>query len=320
MIRPLLLCLLFAPSLCPNAAADVARLYGRGEYRKCVEALTSENEPLRDEAERRLWLARCYMKLRRWDDAVGEMEQAVAADQSNCVLHLWLARAYGRKASHAFFVTAIGLAKKVRAEFELARSLCPANTDVRFDLLTFYLEAPGFLGGGRDKAEAEAREIARLDPRLGRTARASIAEKDKDWERALGEFRKATEDFPTAPEAHYDLAEHLFRRGDFPGAATSARRALELRSPYPGAELVLARSRIEMGEDVAGAVNLLKALSSGPLMDGDPSFQEVYYWLGKGYVTLRMKPEAIRALESALRFDPGHAGAKSALARARELP
>ncbi len=320
MIGHFLLWLLSAPSFCPNAAVDVAGLYGQGEYQRCVEALTSENGSSRDETERKLWLARCYMKLRRWDDAVREMEQAVAAGQSNCVLHLWLARSYGRKASHVFFVTAIGLAKKVRAEFEIARSLCPANTEARFDLLTFYLEAPGFLGGGREKAETEAAEITRLNPRLGCTARAVIAEKQEDWDLALKELMRGTEDFPTAPEAHYDLAEHLFRRGDFPGAAASARRALELRNPFPGAALVLAGSRIEMGKDVTGAVNLLKALSSGPLMDGDPSFQEVYYWLGKGYVTLRMKPEAIRALESALRFDPGHAGAKSALARARELP
>ncbi len=322
MIRLLPFCLFLASSFSPNTpvSADALRLYGRGEYDKCVEVLTSANDPTQDETERRLWLGRCYMKLRRWDDAAGQMEKAVAAGQSDCVPHLWLARAYGRKASHAFFLTAIGLAKKVRAEFELARSLCPENTDVRFDLLTFYLEAPGFLGGGREKAEAEAEEITKINPRLGCTARAIIAEKGKNWERALGELRKAAEDFPTAAEAHSDLAEYLFRRGDFPGAAASADRALEIRNAFPTAALVLARSRIEMGEDVTGAVSLLKTLSLGPLMDNDPSFQEVYYWLGKGYVALRMKSDAIRALESALRFDPGHAGAKAALAQARRLP
>jgi len=300
--------------------AGAIEFYGRGEYQKAIDTLTRGAAASLDSPERRLWIAKAYLQLRQWDGAIGELQRAAELEGSNCMLHLWLGRAYGRKASHASLLSAFGLAKKVRAEFELAQSLCPENHRVRFDLLSYYLEAPDFLGGGKDKARREADEIAGLDPRLGYAARAVLATRDKNWDLARNELIQAVRSFPDNAEAHADLADFYYRRGDFAAAASSAHEALKLRNAYPKAQLILAASHIEMRRDVAAAVRSLEALSAGPLLDDDPPFAEVFYELGRGYTAFGRMPDAIRALESALRFNPEHAGAKSALAEVRRLP
>jgi len=48
----------------------------------------------------------------------------------------------------------------------------PANLLARRDLLEFYLSAPWFLGGGKDKGWRQAGAIAAIDPVEGCLARA----------------------------------------------------------------------------------------------------------------------------------------------------
>ncbi len=302
--------------LVPRAAdmSGAIECYGRGEYQKAISMLTRSPAATSDSPELRLWTAKAYLQLRQWDGAIAELERAVDLDGSNCTLHLWLGRAYGGKASHASLLNAISLAKKVRVEFELARSLCPEDRLIRFDLLSYYLEAPGFLGGGLDKAAKEIDEIAGQDSRAGHTARAMLAKKNKNWDLARDELTQATHEFPDSAEAYADLAVFLYQRADFAAAAASARGALRLRNAYPRAQLVLASSQIETRTDIAAAVHSLEGLSAGPLLDDDPPFAEVYYQLGKGYTALGRRSDAVAALETSLRFDPEHAGAKGALA------
>src|SRR5687767_360104 len=154
-------------------------LYERGEFQSAAELLAQQSKTAPADGEVHLWLGKCYLKAQRWDDAVRELEKAVQIQPSNSTYHLWLGRAYGQKASNASFLTALGWARKVRKEFETAVEQSADNLDARFDLMEFYLEAPALIGGGRDKAEAQAGEIARRNPRLGYTARARLFEEDK---------------------------------------------------------------------------------------------------------------------------------------------
>ena len=66
----------------------------------------------------------------------------------------WLGRAYGRRAETSNPFTAPGYASKARQMFEKSVALDPSNKEATGDLLDFYLEAPGFMGGGYEKAEA----------------------------------------------------------------------------------------------------------------------------------------------------------------------
>jgi predicted Zn-dependent protease len=296
---------------------DAVELYGRGLYQKAVDVLASKSDSSASPGVRRLWLGKAYLKLQRWDEAIRELELAVQDEPANCTLHLWLGRAYGHKASHAVFFRAMGLAGKVRDEFERARSLCPEKLEVRFDLLDFYLQAPAIVGGGREKAQAEAGEIGRISPRMGYTARARIAEREKDWDLARSELEAGIHLFPKDPTAFCDLAQYLIRRSSPVEAGESARVALRLKAELPKAQFLLAVSGILAGRDLPAAVAALEALRRRTLTDEDPSFQDIYSWLGRGLLALGRKAEAIEALETALCFDPNHEDAKAALQEAR---
>ena len=123
-----------------------------------------------------------------WDQGISACEKAVALAPSNSRYHMWLGRVYGEKADAANFLSAASLAGKVRNEFEAAVRLDPNNVDARSDLGEFYLEAPGIVGGGRDKAEAQIQALAALDPAKADYLKGRLAEKKKD----LGAAEKNT--------------------------------------------------------------------------------------------------------------------------------
>src|ERR1700704_3638368 len=107
-------------------------------------------------------------------------EKAGAADPTNSEYELWLGRAYGRRAETASPFTAPGLASKARQHFEKAVALDPKNQEAASDLFEYYLEAPGFLGGGLDKAAKLAESMAKLDAAEGYWAQSRLAERRKD--------------------------------------------------------------------------------------------------------------------------------------------
>ena len=89
-----------------------------------------------------------------FERAARVLEEVVALepDCARCV-HL-LGKSYGRMAEQASWVSALGLAKKTRTALELAVALDPDDVAAIEDLIKFYREAPRFLGGSRQKAEA----------------------------------------------------------------------------------------------------------------------------------------------------------------------
>jgi tetratricopeptide (TPR) repeat protein len=138
-------------------------------------------------------LCRAHFELGAWDAGSSACEKAIELDPGNGIYHLWMGRIYGEKASHAGMLSAAGLAKKVRLEFEHAVELAPENWEARADLAEFYLEAPGLVGGGKDKAQAQAELIAPLNPAMAHWVKGRLAEKNKDTEAAEREYQAAVE-------------------------------------------------------------------------------------------------------------------------------
>jgi tetratricopeptide (TPR) repeat protein len=307
-------------SILPFAADPLGRaieLYTRGRYEESAALLVPAAAGTARQGDARMWLGKTYLKLRRWDDAIAELERAVALDPRRGEYLRWLGHAYGAKAARVFKLRAFGLARKVRESFEAAVSASPEDLDAHFDLMQFYLEAPGIVGGGRDKANAQAAEIARLDPKSGCFARAQILESENRSEDARRELERAAAEFPNAPESRAELAAYFLRRSDYPAAEANAGKALQLRPGYPAALLTAAAARVSQGKDLQGTAATLRELASGPLGDNDPGFEQAYYWLGRALAALDQPSEARRAFETALRFDPEHAPSRDALARLR---
>ncbi|KAA6464643.1 hypothetical protein DYQ86_01380 [Acidobacteria bacterium AB60] len=134
---------------------------------------------------------RVLFTMEQWDAAVRECQQAVTLDDQNSMNHLWLGRALGELADKASFVSAYGLAKRARAEFERATELDPRNPEALADLGEFYSSAPGVVGGGTDKAATIASRLDHVDPARAHELRAAIAQENHDSGTAEREFRLA---------------------------------------------------------------------------------------------------------------------------------
>src|SRR5579862_4039057 len=139
-----------------GALADSARdMLASGRVDEAITALNGRLSSSPSDAESSNLLCRAYFALEEFDLAESSCKKAVALEPDNGRYHRWLGHVYGEKADRTNFLSAAGLAGKTREEFERAVQLDPRDVDARVDLAEFYLEAPGIVGGGRDKAMAE---------------------------------------------------------------------------------------------------------------------------------------------------------------------
>jgi len=117
-----------------------------------------------------VYLGRIFLIEGDYNTSIDWFKKAVELDENNSEYHLWLGRAYGQKAQRSSVFKKPSLAKKVKKEFEKAVELDPDNIDARFALMKYYLRAPGFMGGSKEKAREQAKEIEKRDPQQGRRA------------------------------------------------------------------------------------------------------------------------------------------------------
>ncbi len=106
--------------------------------------------------------ARKNYRARHYQDAVRMLEALlkVHPDCARCA-HL-LGKSYGRLAQRANWLSAMDLARKTCAAFELAVRLDPNDEGAIEDLIRYYRAAPEFLGGGVDKAKRMEQRLKNL--------------------------------------------------------------------------------------------------------------------------------------------------------------
>src|SRR5437879_4089537 len=166
MHRIFLIFMLAVVAVSPAVAGldeTIPAMIASGRVDEALTALQGQINASPNDAAAHNLLCRAYFSLGQWDRGTSECERAVSLAPENSQFHLWLGRIYGEKADKASFIAAAGLARRVRDEFEKAVRLNPDNVDARSDLAEFYLEAPGIVGGGSNKAEEQVVSLGRLN-------------------------------------------------------------------------------------------------------------------------------------------------------------
>ncbi len=217
---------------------------------------------------------RDYYMLGDYKDAVESLRKAVDLDPRNSDDALWLGRAWGRKAETGSTLAAPFAANKARQSFERAAELNPRNKEATGDLLDYYLNAPGFLGGGLEKADALAKQIGRYDPAEGHYAAAQVADRRKQYDTAAGELRKAAELAPRQVARALDLANYLAAHGRIQESETILEQA-EQMAPND-ARVLYARAKIYVEErrNLEQAKVMLQRYLESNLTPDDPPRQE----------------------------------------------
>jgi tetratricopeptide (TPR) repeat protein len=144
------------------------------------------------------YLGRTFFAQEQYEQAIEWLEKAVVLDGQNADYHMWLGRAYGSHAQRAGILWQFPLARRVRRHFERAVELNPDHIHARADLAEYYLKAPRLLGGGKEKAEAQAHEISRRDLEEGLRVWRMIASEEASQHTSTMKARRHETDAPSA--------------------------------------------------------------------------------------------------------------------------
>jgi Flp pilus assembly protein TadD len=251
----------------PTGLDQARQLYQLTDYAaslKILEAIQPKDGPVFELIGRNHYMQGEYKK------ATEILEKAAAADPANSDYELWLGRAFGRRAETSSPFTAPPNANKARQHFEKAVQLNPGNMEALSDLLEYYLEAPGFMGGGLDKAVGVADRMASIDPIEGHCAQARLAEKKKEFGSAEQHLQRAAELAPHQASRLIDLARFLSRQGRYRESDRSFSKAEKIAPNSPQLIYARADTYIEQGRNLATARKLLQRYLEAKLTPDDP--------------------------------------------------
>lgn len=270
MTRGLLISCVVSVSLwgAPASVEQAEQLYQRTDYEGSLRVLLDipeKNASVYD------LIGKNQFMLGDFKRASESYAMAVAADPNNAEYEHWLGKAFGKRAETGNPLAAPAMAAKARQHFERAVALDSGNKEAVNDLFEYYLEAPGFLGGGVDKAVRVAETIATLDRAEGFWAQARIAERRKDFVTAEERLRQAMKAAPTQVGRVIDLAKFLSKHGRIEESDQAFRAAERLAPDDPRLLYHRAEAYIKAGRNIEIARNLLKRYLSATLSPDDPS-------------------------------------------------
>ncbi|HET7774071.1 MAG TPA: tetratricopeptide repeat protein [Burkholderiaceae bacterium] len=241
--------------------------------------------------------------VKRVDDAVKLAERCVEANPKTALCHNSLGGALGTKAISAGIMSAMGYAHRIRDAFKTAVELDPKFTDARFNLLQYYLQAPGIVGGGKGKARDLAEDTARVLPAAGALMRANLLlSDDKTAEAEAIALRTVVGDDPDLQDQQRSL---IFAVGNqYAGTkrwADAARIYNEVMRRYPDSEwgpYGVGRTLHEQG----------RCSDAVPMYERSLSMKaraQAHFRLGQCLSTLGDKARASTQLTRALAMQPG---------------
>ena len=277
--RVLLVLLLLITSLTASLADSAQDKLAAGRIDEAIAELNGRLSSAPADAESSNLLCRAYFTLEEWDRAESSCRKAVSLDPGNSRFHLWLGRVYGERADRANFLAAAGLVGKVRGEFERAVQLNPKDVETRLDLAEFYIEAPGIVGGGEQKAREQAQSLAAMNPAREHWIYARIAEKKKDAATAEREYHQYIDLSKGDAEAWLNLALFLRRQKRFDEMEQAIVKLSH--APMPKLDVLVEASGMlyRGGRSYPFAAELLhRYLAAGPV-EAAPAFK-AHYLLG----------------------------------------
>ena len=305
----LLLACLLAAAGAPSAERHPAmsgdqlrRLFEAGNYRQVqAESQTAVAAAPQDPAGH-YWLARSAYELGSFDLAMHAAEDACRLSPGNSDYQLWLGRAYGRKAEieSSFF-----LARKTRHAFETAVKLDGTNITARRDLAEYYIEAPWFLGGSKDKARQQVQAISGIDPLEGMLALAQLFRGLDQPDLAQQQYESLLEKRPSGVHFYLEALDFFEHQRDALGMVRVLDRAHEVAANDPRLLYYRAVSRVIGGLQLTLAEEELKQFllqypgNSESVTQGDGR-----EWLGSVYEHEGNWTAAVEQYRMAVQLEP----------------
>jgi Flp pilus assembly protein TadD len=249
--------------------------YKHTNYEASLSLLDSKSA----DAQVAFLIGRDYFMLGDFKKSTDFLHRASNAEPGNSDYVDWLGRAYGKRAETSNPIMAPAYASKARQAFERAVILNPKNGEALSDLFEYYLDAPGFLGGGYDKALAVANQISAIDPAEGYFAKAQLAQKHREFDNAEEHLRQAATLAPHQVGRLIDLAKFLANQGRDRESDAVFIQAQNLDPNAPKVWFARADVLIKKNRNLEEARNLLQKYMRASITVDDPPKEDALHLL-----------------------------------------
>ncbi len=143
--------------------------------------------------------------------ALGAIKKAISLEPRNGSYYRLMGQVYGALAQNANIFHAMGLAKDVLSSFRTAVKFDPHDPDSLKDLATYYIDAPGIVGGSLSKAHQIEDTLRKISPLDALKVQAHEAAEAHHYEKAEGLLRQAAK-LDKTPRSAQKLAFLYMRR------------------------------------------------------------------------------------------------------------
>jgi predicted Zn-dependent protease len=260
-------------------------------------------------------LARARLQAGQAEKAIDAAQRATTLGPDDAQAFQWLGNAYGMRIGQVGMFGKLSMAPKLRDAFERAVRLDGNLFEARFALIDFYMMAPGAIGGGVDKARAQATEMGRRDAAMGELGQASIALHDEKPADAARHYAAALAAKPTDRKVRLAVAvgyQQMERWDD----AFRVLHAWTTEAAAPAmAWYQLGRAAALSGRSLDEGTAALEKFMAMPRGPDDPEPKNALFRLGQIQAKAGHKPQARAAFDRALALDPGYADAKAERAK-----
>jgi tetratricopeptide (TPR) repeat protein len=255
----------------PAELSKASEYYQRTQYQEAFQILQPVlgNDPTAYELA-----GKCQFMLGDFKKASDLFEKAVQLNGRISEHYHWLGRAYGRRAESGNPLIAPHYASKARQMFERAVEMDPKNKEAINDLFEYYLEAPGFLGGGLNKAQALLEKIKANDQAEYYYATAQLAQKRQEFNSAEQHLKRAAELAPRQIGRLLDVAKFLARHGRLIESESFISKAEKIDPNNPKLLFDKAQTYIIAKKNLPTATRLLEQYLKSDLNPDMPSRAE----------------------------------------------
>jgi tetratricopeptide (TPR) repeat protein len=247
------------------------------------------------------------------DKAVDWFDKATKMNPNSSLYFDWYGRALGDQAVHGSKWKLPFLAPKVKNAFERAVALDPNNLDAREDLMQYYIQAPGIVGGSREKARVTAIEIRKRNPYRGGFDVASVCVGDKDFACAEREMLALKASYADSSQIYSQLGAFYANQKQFDKSFAILDERLKMKPDDMTAIYGIGRTGALSGLQLDRAEKALKSYLASPPAVNPIAPANVHFRLGGVYEKQGRKDLARAEYETALKLNPKLEDAKKAL-------
>jgi tetratricopeptide (TPR) repeat protein len=317
--RALAAVLTFAPAAiygqmtADSGLASGLALYDAGNRTAAVPLL----EPYgKTSAVAAFYLGRAALDDGRFGPAVDWFERAVALDRENPKYWDRLGQAYAGHAMESDFFMKYKLAHRCKSAFEKAVALDSTNLDARTDLIEYYAQAPGIVGGDKRRARDMSVVLGQWAPYYGLqsmliTCRVS---RDSTCVRVTADSLVAT--FPDSSLGYIALADWFAEGQQYDSAFAVLDRRLAVRPDDWQTLFDFGRVGAISGQRLDDAASALERFIASPV-GANPSkrvqLSRAHSRLAQVFARTNLPDSARVEYELAVAIDPKDGDAKKAL-------